>query len=82
MTDLLERDVRRADQTYRTARQVRNDNTHDPVHRLMASTFSHNLGHIYETYCGDVLSATRGAILTTRDVTCAGCTPGWKAGPS
>jgi hypothetical protein len=82
VTDLLERDVPQADQAYRTAQQVRNDTNRAYVHRLTRSTFSHRTGHLYETRCGDVLSAVRGAILTTHDVTCAGCTPGWKAGPS
>ena len=80
MTDVLERAA--IDQAERTARQVRYDYPRAAVHRLVTSTFSRNLGHIYEAHCGEALSAAGGAILTTRDVDCAGCTPGWKAGPS
>jgi hypothetical protein len=69
----------RADQAYRIARQVRIDHPRAPVHRVLRSAFSRPRGHAYETCCGGVLAADHGAILTTRDVTCSGCTPGWKA---
>lgn len=71
-----------ADQAYRTAQQVRYDDARATVHRLVHSTFNRDTGHYYRARCGETLSAAGGAILTTRDVNCAGCVPGWKAGPS
>jgi hypothetical protein len=68
------------DQAYRTARQVRYDDKRAAVHRLVSSAFTKGVGHTYQTRCGEVLSAAGGAILTTRDVDCPGCVPGWKAG--
>ena len=68
------------DQAARTAQQVRYDDRHACVHRVVKSTFSRSQGHIYEARCGEALTATGGAILTTRDVNCPGCVPGWKAG--
>jgi hypothetical protein len=70
------------DQLYRIARQVRYDDKRAAVHRVTSSAFERRGGHTYRVACGEVLSAAGGAILTTRDVTCAGCTPGWKEGPT
>lgn len=81
MTAALDR-MPRADQAYRTARQVRNDTDGADVHRMLLSSFGYNVGHVYEACCGEVLFAAAGAILTTSPVNCPGCIPGWKTGPA
>jgi hypothetical protein len=69
-----------ADQLYRIARQVRYDDRRAAVHRVTAATFRRGFGHVYLAACGEQLTAAGGAILTTRDVNCSGCVPGWKGG--
>ena len=80
MTAALAPGMPGVDQAYRTAQQVRYDDKRATVHRLVGSTFNHDTGHSYRARCGETLSAAGGAILTTRDVDCPGCVPGWKAG--
>ncbi len=82
MTVTLLRGMAERDQLYRIARQVRYDDQRAAVRRVTGSAFNHRGGHTYRAACGEVLSAAGGAILTTRDVTCAGCTPGRKEGPT
>jgi hypothetical protein len=73
MTTALARGMPDADEADRSARQVRWDDKRAAVHRIRASGFNPRAGYIYWTRCGETLSAAGGAILTTRDVDCAGC---------
>lgn len=63
------------DESYRIARQVRYDipRMHTYVHKVVAASFGREVGHLYRARCGEVLSASAGAILTTREADCGRC---------
>lgn len=66
------------DQLDRTARQVylpAGRTCDRAVHELVAAE-ADDTGRLYRTLCRQVLAAREGAVLTTRDTTCARCLNG------
>lgn len=62
-----------ADQSYRIALRVRLNQPRAAVHKLDAHRFDPDRGHVYKATCGAVLSAARGAMRTTYEVSCQHC---------
>lgn len=69
-----------ADVITRTARQVRLPGTpghpEPATHGRARARFTPVAGHFYRTVCGMTLTATEGAMLTTREVSCPVCLRG------
>lgn len=63
----------RVDELERSARQVRLDNRGDSTVHDIHISFADPSGIAYLTCCDQVLMAVDGAILTTRESTCAPC---------
>lgn len=67
-----------ADVSYKTARQVRysTPRSHNIIHQVKWAKFGQDIGYVYRARCGEVLSATAGAMRTTREADCERCRRG------